>query len=207
MKNTLLGIALLTGGLLWSCDQRRQSNMPEHSTADTVVLQENERMQNPADAHIVDVNRAGGRADWEDIDRSAPEVTFPEVKSRDLRVRGNNDYAIYDMEETVLFEFDKANIKPSAQNTLKEVASSIDQRYAEGEIRIYGHTDKVGSASYNKELAEERARAVKQWLVQHGNINDSRISIHPVGQAEPVASNETEEGRQQNRRVEIVARR
>lgn len=172
-----------------------------------MVLKENENMRNPADAHIVDINRAGGRAEWEDIDRTAPEVRHPEVKDRNLRMRGTEDFTIYNVDETVLFDFDKANIKPTAENTLREVAQSIEQRYGEGEIRIYGHTDKIGSPTYNKELAEERARAVKQWLVQHGNINDSKISIHPVGQEEPVATNETAEGRQQNRRVEIVARR
>jgi hypothetical protein len=61
------------------------------------------------------------------------------------------------------------------------------------------------SAGSNKELAEQRAEAVRAWLAKNGNMSEGNISVHPVGESQPTASNATEQGRQKNRRVEIVA--
>ena len=72
-------------------------------------------------------------------------------------------------------------------------------------MRVYGFTDAQGSAGYNKELAQQRADAVKSWLSSNG-IDAGRISVNAIGEGQPVATNNTEAGRQQNRRVEIVAR-
>ncbi len=97
-------------------------------------------------------------------------------------------------------------MRNQAEQDLKQITASIGKRYNGGNIRVYGYTDAVGSAGYNKELAEQRAEAVRGWLVKNGNVAEDRVTLHPVGEARPVASNATEEGRQQNRRVEIVAR-
>jgi outer membrane protein OmpA-like peptidoglycan-associated protein len=143
---------------------------------------------------------------WAGIDRNAPRANYDEVTNRDIEVRGNQEYGIYGIGENILFDVDKSTIRTGAGKDLEQVAASIGKRYGNGNIRVYGYTDAQGSPGYNKELAEERARAVRDWLVQKGNITEDRISIHPVGEANPVATNETERGRQQNRRVEIVAR-
>lgn len=143
---------------------------------------------------------------WADVDFNAPRVTYDEITNGDIDVRGNNAYGIYGVGENILFDENKATIRAGAEKNLEQISSSISKRYNSGNIRVYGYTDAQGSAGYNKELAEQRAEAVRSWLVQHGNITEDRISVHPVGEANPVASNATEEGRQQNRRVEIVAR-
>lgn len=70
---------------------------------------------------------------------------------------------------------------------------------------MYGFTDSKGSAESNKQLAEQRAEAVQSWLAKNG-ISKDKVSVHPIGEGQPEASNSTAEGRQQNRRVEIVAR-
>lgn len=145
--------------------------------------------------------------DWDAISFDAPEAAYEEITDSDIGVRGNDDYAIYSVDETVLFDTDQNTIKSNATQKLQLVAESVGKRFAGGQVRIYGHTDAQGSAGYNKELAEQRAEAVRNWLVQNGNITEDRISLHAVGESQPVASNATTEGRQQNRRVEIVARR
>lgn len=145
--------------------------------------------------------------DWDGIDRNLPAATYQEITDKDVTVRGNDEYAIYSLDENILFDTDSKEIRPAGTQKLQQVAASLEQRYAQGQIRVYGFTDAQGSPNYNEQLAEERAEAVRNWLVQNGNIAEDRISIHPVGEAQPVASNETAQGRQQNRRVEIVARR
>jgi len=150
---------------------------------------------------------ATDNGDWGNINFDAPAAAYEEITDTDINVRGNNEYAIYSLDETILFGTDQSAIQPQAAQKLQQVAASMGQRFNGGQVRIYGYTDAQGSASYNKELAEQRAAAVQSWLVQNGNITQENVSLHPVGESRPVASNATAEGRQQNRRVEIVVRR
>ena len=154
----------------------------------------------PADGTAVDDG-------WGNVDFNAPATTYEEITDTDINVRGTEDFAIYSLDETLLFQSDQSTIRPEAAQKLQQVAASMGQRFNGGQVRIYGYTDAQGSASYNKELAGQCAAAVQNWLVQNGNITQDKVTLHPVGEARPVASNATAEGRQQNRRVEIVARR
>ncbi len=151
-------------------------------------------------------NAAMNNDGWADVDFNAPRVSYDEITNRDIDVRGNNSYGIYGIGENILFDENKATIRAGAEQNLQQITASIGKRYNSGNIRVYGYTDAQGSAGYNKELAEQRAEAVRNWMVQQGNIAENQITVHPVGEANPVASNSTEAGRQQNRRVEIVAR-
>lgn len=144
---------------------------------------------------------------WSTIDWHAPAAHYQEITDRDIEVRGNEQYGIYGLGENVLFDKDAATIKNSAESNLKQIAASINKRYNGGEVRLYGFTDATGSAAHNQQLSEQRANAVKDWLSHHGNIDANRISLQGEGESHPVASNATEEGKQQNRRVEIVARK
>lgn len=152
-------------------------------------------------------NGAANALDWDAVDFGAPAATFDEITDSDITIRGNDEYAIYSVDETVLFDTDKNTIKSDAAQKLKQVSESMGKRFADGQVRIYGYTDAKGAAGYNMQLAEQRAEAVKNWLTENGNVTADRISLHPVGESQPVASNASAEGRQQNRRVEIVARR
>jgi outer membrane protein OmpA-like peptidoglycan-associated protein len=144
--------------------------------------------------------------DWDSVDFEAPAVSYSEITDRDITVRGEDDYAIYGIDETILFDSDKTTLKGGAEAKLKQIVASMGQRFKDGQVRIYGFTDAKGSAGYNRQVAEKRAETVRNWLVKNGNISENQTSVHPVGEAQPVASNATEAGRRQNRRVEIVAR-
>jgi OOP family OmpA-OmpF porin len=101
----------------------------------------------------------------------------------------------------VNFDFDKANIRADARPILDQAVTMLKE---EGTITIVaeGHTDAVGSDQYNERLSVRRATAVKDYLVR-GGISASRIEIRGLGESQPVASNETADGRAQNRRVEL----
>ncbi|WP_138431228.1 OmpA family protein [Fodinibius saliphilus] len=102
----------------------------------------------------------------------------------------------------VLFDFDKATLKPGGERAANNLAQFLKE-YPERNVMIEGFTDIVGSADYNKKLSRRRANAVKRELIGQG-ISATRIQIRGYGEKYPVASNETEAGRQQNRRVEVI---
>lgn len=148
-----------------------------------------------------------GYNEWSNVDFNAPNANYSEITDKEISVRGNDQYAIYSLGENILFDIDKNNIRKDGETKLKQIATSLNQRYKDGDIRIYGHTDSTGDAAHNQQLAEERANAVKSWLQQNAGITEDHISIHPLGESQPLASNATESGRQQNRSVQIVARK
>lgn len=102
----------------------------------------------------------------------------------------------------VLFATGSARLTPGADARLSELANFL-QRNPERTVRIEGYTDTTGSSATNLRLSEERAMAVRDALTARG-VNPSRIAAQGLGSAQPVASNSTESGRQQNRRVDIV---
>ena len=94
-------------------------------------------------------------------------------------------------------------IRPESTPTLKEIAAMLAE-HADLRLTIEGHTDNVGDAAANKALSERRAAAVKQYLVEHHQVAADRLATAGFGDAKPAAPNTTPEGRQQNRRVELV---
>lgn len=102
----------------------------------------------------------------------------------------------------LLFDFDSARLRPAVEEDLREFARSV--RDFEGtQVLIVGHTDTIGSEAYNENLSERRAAAVEEFLYRHGVLGENVMAVGK-GETEPVATNETEAGRQQNRRVEIA---
>lgn len=100
-----------------------------------------------------------------------------------------------------LFAVNSSTLLPGAQSELQRVATVIRQ-YPETNIQIAGHTDSTGSEDYNRRLSEQRAESVKTALIGMG-VNPSRLTTLGYGESRPIASNNTEGGRQQNRRVEV----
>ncbi|MGA3404018.1 MAG: OmpA family protein, partial [Acetobacteraceae bacterium] len=102
----------------------------------------------------------------------------------------------------VLFDFDKATLKPESDAVLQQVAALMSR---DGNLRleVQGHTDSIGSDTYNQPLSEARARSVVVWLTQRG-LAPNRLTARGYGKTRPIASNDTDAGRAQNRRVEIA---
>jgi outer membrane protein OmpA-like peptidoglycan-associated protein len=102
----------------------------------------------------------------------------------------------------VLFRSGSFELLPGARERLAKV-SGIVLAYPTLHVAIEGHTDSVGSDDYNQQLSERRAQAVRDYFVQQG-INSAAVEAHGYGKTEPIAANDTPEGRQQNRRVELI---
>jgi outer membrane protein OmpA-like peptidoglycan-associated protein len=123
-----------------------------------------------------------------------------QVKRAEIRV---------DMPGDVLFDFDKTDLKPIAQETLKKLADIIRAK-SKGEVQINGYTDSKGSDPHNQKLYEGRAESVKKWLTANGNVPSEELQSKGFGKTNPVASNtlidgtDNPEGRARNRRVEVV---
>ena len=104
--------------------------------------------------------------------------------------------------DDVLFEVDRADLKPGAMRDLRQLADALI-RFPETEVSIEGHTDSTGTSEYNEDLSERRAAAVRNYLLAQG-VDRRRLDTLGLGEHQPVASNDTAAGRQQNRRVEVV---
>lgn len=102
----------------------------------------------------------------------------------------------------VTFAFDQATIQPQFYPALDNVARTL-QQYPSSYIDIIGHTDSTGQDAYNQSLSQARADAVAQYLISRG-VNPARLQAYGMGESRPIASNDTEAGRQANRRVELL---
>jgi len=113
----------------------------------------------------------------------------------------DGDSLLLNMPSQVTFDVDSSAVKPEFRNTLNDVAATLVQ-YESTYIDVYGHTDSTGSDAYNQTLSERRAQSVSSYLSTRG-LQSARLATRGFGESQPVASNTTEDGRAQNRRVEI----
>lgn len=105
-------------------------------------------------------------------------------------------------ENSVRFDTNKSTLTPTAKANLDRLVP-VFQSYADTDIVIYGYTDSTGSVEYNQTLSEQRAASVKAYLASKG-LNTSRFTTTGLGIADPIATNDSPEGRSQNRRVEFA---
>jgi OOP family OmpA-OmpF porin len=104
--------------------------------------------------------------------------------------------------EGISFDKNKATIRPQSKNTLNN-AAKVMKEYPSIMLEISGHTSSEGDAAVNQRLSQERAEAVKQWLVDNGGVPPERIKTRGAGAEEPIANNKTAAGREKNRRIEF----
>ncbi|MCA1767126.1 MAG: OmpA family protein [Idiomarina sp.] len=119
-----------------------------------------------------------------------------------IEVDRRGDDIVLNMPSSVTFGFDSAELTSEARSSLNEVASVVSE-YADTRVNIAGYTDSTGEEAYNQRLSERRAQAVGSYLGQNG-VGSARLNTRGYGESQPVASNDSEEGRSQNRRVEIT---
>ncbi|WP_447927526.1 OmpA family protein [Vreelandella sp. EE27] len=119
-----------------------------------------------------------------------------------IEIDRRGDDIVLNMPSSVTFGFDSSELTGEARSALNEVAGVLNQ-YTDTRVNIAGHTDSVGNADYNQRLSERRAQAVGSYLGQNG-VSSSRLNTRGYGANQPVATNDTDQGRAQNRRVEIT---
>lgn len=126
----------------------------------------------------------------------------PEPPKVDARVEVTDDKIV--IHEKIAFEYDAAKIQRVSHDLLAEVAQVILDNPRIELIRVEGHASADGEADHNLELSQRRAEAVRAYLVKKGGVPEGRLEAEGFGEDRPIADNETEEGRSQNRRVEFV---
>lgn len=119
-----------------------------------------------------------------------------------IKITNAGDRLIVTMQQEILFATDSTALRPELRTGLTRLASHLRQ-YADSDVLVVGHTDNTGDAGYNQSLSERRALAVSEALVDSG-VHPDRLRTSGRGERQPIASNLSDAGRAQNRRVEIV---
>ena len=149
---------------------------------------------------------AGGVGYYMDKQQKEMEAALADEQARnELKIQQlENETLKIDISSEVSFDFDSASLKSAFTPTLNKVADIL-QRYPNTIIHVVGHTDSVGSESYNMKLSERRAQSVVDYLSAEG-VSSDRLFAIGKGESEPRATNDTEAGRQLNRRVELFVK-
>jgi outer membrane protein OmpA-like peptidoglycan-associated protein len=142
---------------------------------------------------------------------SALKSQVVDLKAAGAEIKESATEIKISLQGEILFDFDKSNLRPTAESTLAQVAKMIGS-YPKAQVLIEGYTDAKGSDSYNAKLSDRRAVSVKTWFAKHGVAANS-MQTHGWGAAKPVAPNthpdgsDDPDGRQKNRRVEITIKK
>ena len=142
---------------------------------------------------------AAGALIGREMDQQAEELAKSLPNAKVERV-GEGILVTFD--SGILFDVDSDGLRPAARQNLQNLANSL-QKYRRTNVLLVGHTDATGSDSYNQGLSERRAAAAASFLASQG-LSRPRVETAGRGEIEPLAENETERGRQQNRRVEVA---
>jgi outer membrane protein OmpA-like peptidoglycan-associated protein len=191
----LLGLSMCILMLTWAC-------LVPAPAQETKAPLEAERQQ-------LDLERQKLELEKKQLELQRKQLQIEETARKELQIKETEEAVTMKLEGDVLFDFDKAEIKPEAEQTLDKVGSVISQ-FPEGRVLIEGHTDSKGSPDVNLGLSKRRAEAVKGWLVKKKGVPESIITTRGFGETKPVAPNtnpdgsDDTQGRQQNRRVEIT---
>ena len=145
------------------------------------------------------VGGAAGAIIGRQMDKQAAELE-DELEGAEITRVGEGIVVTFD--SGLLFDFDSSALQPAAETNLIELSESV-REYDNTDLMIVGHTDDIGSDDYNDRLSVRRAESAAAYLFEQG-IRPSRVTTMGKGETDPVATNDTEEGRQLNRRVEVV---
>lgn len=135
------------------------------------------------------------------MDRQAAELRNQFDDSR-IQVINTGSELIVRMPEAILFATDSASLNPQLRSDLFVLAESLN-KYPRSIVTVTGHTDNTGSAGYNRDLSQRRAESVASVL-RSGGVSGSRVRTVGAGENQPIATNQTSQGRAQNRRVDIT---
>ena len=147
------------------------------------------------------VGTAAGAAIGNNLDRQQAALER-DIGGSGARIINTGDRLIVSLPEAITFPVDSAQVRPDIRQDILAIARNL-QEFPNNTVQVIGHTDNTGSQAYNQDLSERRAAAVAS-ILRNGGVPGRRIAAFGVGENQPIASNSTAVGRQQNRRVEIV---
>ena len=133
------------------------------------------------------------------MDKQAAEI---DKELEDATVERVGEGILITFDSGILFDFDSYSLKAATKDNLQDLSPTL-LKYEDTDLMILGHTDNTGTEEYNKVLSDRRAESVEHYLVTQG-VASGRMDPTGYGESDPIATNETDEGRQLNRRVEVV---
>ncbi len=145
------------------------------------------------------VGGAAGAIIGNQMDRQAKELEYLIPGATVQRI---GEGMVVTFASGLLYDFDSSAIRPEAARNLQNLAASLE-KYPDTELLIVGHTDSTGDSAYNERLSTRRADAAAGYLAMQG-VETNRMRTAGKGEMEPLASNDTDEGRQLNRRIEVA---
>ena len=146
------------------------------------------------------IGGAAGALIGREMDQKAAEL---ERRLPGAQVERVGEGILITFDSGILFGFDSSDLLPAAQQNLTALANSLEDIEEDAVLMVVGHTDSTGSDDYNQRLSERRARAAAEYLQQQG-MQPANLETLGLGESEPVASNDTEAGQAENRRVEVA---
>ena len=200
----IASVALLTGCATDDPNRRAKTGAIIGAVAGAVIGNQGDRDSERYLGAAVGALTGAAVGNYMDRQQRELEARLADEQRRealDITEVGNNALKI-GIASDATFAFDSAEIEPQFRPTYRKIASVLSD-YEKTIVHVIGHTDSVGSASYNIDLSERRARAVGVYLRDRG-VSGDRLIYEGRGERESIASNETVEGRRQNRRVDIV---
>lgn len=154
-----------------------------------------------AERQRAQAERAQARSENQRLNKASERLNEVQQSLAELKPRLTDRGLVFTFGE-VLFNYDNATLKPYTQRIVDRLATFL-QDNAKYKLKIEGHTDSEGTATFNLRTSRARAQAVADALISRG-VNAQRIAVTGYGESRPLASNETEAGRRQNRRVEVI---
>jgi len=207
MKKILISLAAIT--LLVGCSSAKKTDTVNNMEATLArVEQENSDVQKMIEGYKTDIQSSKETISSLESDINAidafinPETVFDKDG---VIIKQERDSLTLIMPTDVVFDFNKASIKKEFKPMLDTVAEALNI-YTSLEVKIDGHTDNVGEYNYNMSLSKKRAESAKKYLVSKG-VDSSRVATEGFSFSKPVASNATQEGRDKNRRIEVILKK
>lgn len=149
------------------------------------------------------IGAAAGGVIGHQLDKQAQDLRR-DIPNEDIAIENTGSELKVTLPQALLFASDSATLSPALESDLRALAGNLNS-YPDSTVRIVGHTDDTGSEAHNYDLSERRAYAVS-WVLEGAGVRNDRLQPVGMGESQPVAANLTEEGKAQNRRVEIVIR-
>lgn len=165
------------------------------ATGDSAV----ERRQQAMVGAALGAAAGGGIGHYQDKQEAALRK---QLQGTGVDVTREGDNIVLEMPSGITFEFNKSDVNAKFYPVLDKVAATLVE-YNQTTVKVVGHTDNVGSDSYNMTLSQKRADSVARYLQSRG-VDRNRLAVSGAGKSQPIASNDTEAGRAENRRVEIT---
>lgn len=207
MKKILISLAAVT--LLVGCSSANNTETLDNLEVNLAqAQQENQALETEIDGYRSDIEVSKAKISSLESDINAidafinPEVVFDK---NGVIVKQEKDTLTLIMPTDVVFDFNKATLKEEFKPMLDSVAEALNV-YTKVDVKIDGHTDNVGEYDYNMELSEKRAGSAKEYLVSKG-VDSDRIATEGFSFSKPAASNATQEGRDKNRRIEVILKK